>query len=256
MAAQHGTPLDFLELEGRLARFHGIIIPNLPRGLDAELMDKFSANGEAVRIILKESFTREKLDRALVTLGKKETEQKTVPLPPTILFVLGDDGRTAEEIIKSIEAKGGRVSDLEKQLVAKANEPIPPVGRVYPLVGIRGEEFATDAERTTRNIYAAAASKERQYPLLPVRAALLLRDKFITQEKLQEKLGCRYVSVMHKPVRDAEGCPRVSGLCRSGAENSVRAWDASVDSRWHRERLFVFLFPISLFPQASYRPGT
>jgi hypothetical protein len=155
----------------------------------------------------------------------------------TILWTLVDDGRSNADIVASIEAKGGKVSDWAKDISARSQEPIPPAGTEYQLVGIRGDEFADDAKRTTRAILAEA--DRRRYRKPPMRVGLLLRKKFITNEAL----GYQYVAVFHNPVRDSNGCPYVLALYRLGAGDWLRAWHARDEYQWTREDLFVFLAP-------------
>lgn len=158
---------------------------------------------------------------------------------PYALWIIEDDGRTNEELIASIEAKGRKVTDREKQAVAKANEPIPPKGTVYHLIGILGDEFPTDDHRTANVIFAAAAAQERKHGKPPIRAALLLREKFS-----QKELGYHYVAVMNDPVSVPDGDPRVSVLSRFDDEDHLEAWSASSSYQWYRVPLFLFLLAV------------
>ncbi|MGD0199877.1 MAG: hypothetical protein ABSD27_03915 [Bryobacteraceae bacterium] len=163
--------------------------------------------------------------------AKKEPEE---PATPNIIWTLVDDGRSNAEIIASIEAKGGRVSALAK---AFSDEPVPPKGTKYPLVGIRGEELPTGRERSILDIQAEA--DRRKYRKSPARVGLLLREKFISQEALG------YPCVVVFADR--------SLLLVLGAEDELDEWNTPNDRLdvvsaheelyWGSGSLFVFLAP-------------
>lgn len=166
--------------------------------------------------------------------------ENTAPIPapePNILWTLVDDGRSAVEIIASIEAKGGTVADWAKDISARSKEPIPPKGTEYPLVGIRGDEFASDAKRTTRAIFTKGECRKYRKP--PMRVGLLLREKFITQKEV----GHACVAVFHEPIRDAGELPNVLVLDLGGVGVWLYAWYGNDGGRWDREDLFLFLAP-------------
>jgi hypothetical protein len=174
-------------------------------------------------------------DRALDKAGK---EYQRVH-PAAILFTVTSDGRSFDEVIASIEAKGRRISDWAKNLVLRSGEKTT-TGVVYNFVGIRGDEFPTYRERTMENIFAEA--KRRKYPTPTVESTLLLREKY-SQNEL-EKTGLRCFPVFHEPVRYADDCPYyVLVLYRTSDGGWLDGWDANPTRPWHHERLFLFLAP-------------
>lgn len=216
----HGTASQ-LKVDGAYIEFQLAVLRALPRDIDPDIADGWRDNGESLARVLRQ---------ALFPPQPVST--------PTILWTIEDDGRTNDELIASLEAKGIEVSDYAKQIIAKANELTPPKGTVYRLVGIQGGEFPTDAKRTTKHIFAEASRPERKYCKPPLRAALLLREKFS-----QEQLGYPYVALMSEPVSGSDGFPHVLGLDRGDAESWLSAWFAFPGSQWIRESLFVFLAP-------------
>ena len=109
-------------------------------------------------------------------------------------------------------------------------------GKTYRLIIIRGDEFATDAERTTSNIRAEAA--RRHYLEPPAEVAALLRKRYT-----QEELAFSYVVVMHKPITDSNGVPILLELGRDGDGEWLNAWYDDPGFRWDRGSVFVFLAP-------------
>ena len=148
-----------------------------------------------------------------------------------VLWTVTSDGTDAT----MLEAIGRKVSSWAKDVMSKS-EFVVTKGKTYRLVVIRGDEFATDAERTTANIRAEAV--RRRYLEPPAEVAVLLRKKFT-----QEQLGFSYVVVMHKPITDSRRNPRLLALNRSDGCEWLDAWDGRPGNRWRREGVFVFLAP-------------
>lgn len=134
-----------------------------------------------------------------------------------------------------LESSGRKVSSLAKDVMSKP-EFIATKGKTYRLVVIRGDEFATDAERTTANIRAEAV--RRRYLEPPAEVAALLRKKYT-----QEELGFPYVVVMHQPITGSSGIPHLLALGRHGSGVWLSAWYGDPGEQWHREDVFVFLAP-------------
>ena len=148
-----------------------------------------------------------------------------------VLWTVTSDGTDAT----MLEAIGRKVSFWAKDVMSKS-EFVVTKGKTYRLVVIRGEEFATDSERTTANIRAEAV--RRRYLEPPAEVAALLRKKFT-----QEQLGFPYVVVMHKPIADSDCYPLLLGLDRRGDGEWLDAWYGDPDDRWYRGFVFVFLAP-------------
>jgi len=151
------------------------------------------------------------------------------------IWTVVSDGHNANALIGALEAKGRRVSNWAKDVMSKAGFKTTK-GQAYNFVVIRGDEFAVDAERTTANIFAEGA--RRRYRKPPADAAALLREKFT-----QEELGFPYVVVMHEPITDSDGYPRLLVLYRGDGGGRLYAWRAGPDRQWDRGRVFVFLAP-------------
>lgn len=148
-----------------------------------------------------------------------------------VLWTVTSDGTDA----RVLESSGRKVSSWVKDVMSKP-EFVATRGKTYRLVVIRGDEFATDAERTTANIRAEAA--RRRYLEPPAEVAALLRKKFT-----QEELGFPYVVVMHKPITGSHGGPSLLVLGRGDGGEWLDAWRGNPDERWNRGSVFVFLAP-------------
>jgi len=148
-----------------------------------------------------------------------------------VLWTVTSDGAG----VAALESAGRKVSHWAKDVMSKP-EYVVTNGKTYRLVIIRGDEFATDAERTTANIRVEAA--RRHYLEPPAEVAVLLRKKYT-----QEELGFPYVVVMHKPITDSRGDPELLALHRNGDGEWLVVWYAFPGKQWNRGFVFVFLAP-------------
>lgn len=184
------------------------------------------------------------LAEAVIRLARDEKAQaeivavleRIVRQAVKIIWTVTSDGRNASVLIGALEAKGRRVSDRAKDVMSKAGFKVTK-GQTYNFVVIRGDEFATDAERTTANIFAEGVRRHYRKP--PADAAALLREKF-TQEELG---GFPYVVVMHEPIAASCGYLLLLVLDRCGHGEWLGAWYANPGRQWFRESVFVFLAP-------------
>ena len=151
-----------------------------------------------------------------------------------VIWTVTSDGRSAEQLIVALEAKGIHVSNYAKDIMGKPAFKTMG-GMTHRLVAIRGDEFEDD-ERTTKNIFKEA--KRRGYRIPPAEVAPLLREKFS-----QEELGLPYVAVFHEPIRGSFGGPVVLELSQYVDADWLSAWGAYDDDRWIRGFVFVFLAP-------------
>ena len=157
-----------------------------------------------------------------------EVAKTVVPVWRTVT-----SGPTREQLVAGARAKGRTISGWASQLIAKVSIT---TGATYHLVVIRGEEFATDAERTFANIQDMSTSRGSLNP--PAEIAL-----FLVQFS-QKELGYRYLVVMHDPILDSDDVPVVLGVSRHvGGNEWVRAWGAYPADQFGRESAFVFLAP-------------
>jgi len=152
-------------------------------------------------------------------------------------FEVVSDGRTGEQFIASLESASYKASDYAKDVMRK-----PPfvstTGQKYKLVVIKGEEFEDD-DRITSKIRAEA--DRRDYRVPPAEVAPLLRE-LVSDEEI-ERMGLYWLIVMHEPITDSDGRPRVLGIHRYGKGRWLNACHGRADGRWGREGGFVFLAP-------------
>lgn len=157
-----------------------------------------------------------------------EVAKTVVPVWRTVT-----SGLTRDQLVTGAKANGRFIGAWACQLIAKMTVTR---GITYHLVVIRGEEFATDGERTFANIRALATT--RGYRIPPPEVALLLA------QFTQEELGHRYLMVMHDPMSGSDGIPGVLGVYRDDdGDGWVDAWRASSTRLFDRDDAFVFLAP-------------
>ena len=154
-----------------------------------------------------------------------------------IRFSVTSDGTTGEQWIARLESKGFRVSDYAKS-VLRSKSFKPTSGVTYEIAVLKGEIFS-DNERITKNIRKEA--KNRKFSTPNAEVVCLIREKF--SDKELEAMGLYWIVVMHEPIKDSDGGPRLLGANR----NSDVSWlNTSYDNpgdKWDRGDGFVFVVP-------------
>lgn len=197
-----------------------------------ELAVNFSAKLKKKGLSLAEALVRlasnEKAqDEIVAVLARLVASQQAVKA----LWTVTSDGTTNAVVLEAMGRR--RVSPWAKDVMSKP-QFIVTRGQTYRLVIIRGDEFATDVERTTANIRTEAA--RRRYLTPPAEVVALLGKKFT-----QEELGFSYVVVMHEPILDSDGGPGLLVLYRDSDGEWLYAWDGGPVKQWFRGGVFVFL---------------
>ncbi len=154
------------------------------------------------------------------------------------LLEVVSDGRNGEQFIASLKEKGFRIGDYAMQVLRK-KDFIPTKGTKYKPVVIFGKEIEEDSERTTENIRKIA--KDRGYITPPAELAPLLREKI--SDKEIEEMGVWALIVMHEPIKDSGGNPKLLLLDRRDDGQWLDTCNDYPGRRWDREDGFVFLAP-------------
>lgn len=147
------------------------------------------------------------------------------------------DGRTGERFIATLEKANYNVGDYAKQLL-RSDKFVSTNGKTYKLVVMKGDEFEDD-DRVTSKIREEA--KKRGYLTPPIEVAPLLRE-LVSDEGL-EQMGLYWLIIMHEPITDSVGHPRVLGIDRRGKGRWLNAYHGHAGRRWNRGLGFVFLVP-------------
>jgi hypothetical protein len=162
----------------------------------------------------------------------------TDPPRPKILFTVTSDDRSKEQLLADLKVLGRGVSAAAGEVI-NSSAMITSNGVTYRVVGIHGNEFATNENRTAEAVRALA--KRRGYITPPAKLALLLREKYT-----QDQIGARYGIVMHRPIfitdkGTSHYC--VLGLYSLSSEDRLTAWNGMPEHEWHSGSLFLFLAP-------------
>lgn len=104
-------------------------------------------------------------------------------------------------------------------------------GKTYKLGLVFGTEIAKDSKRTTANLQAHALREfgPQANEGLKGEFALLTREKFSNAEL--EAMGLWYIMVLHKPIVDSDGDPRVLSSNRHDG-SYVGAFYVSPSDQW------------------------
>lgn len=144
-------------------------------------------------------------------------------------------GTTGKKWIGRLQKKECTVSDQAQDILRK-KAFVDTNGKTYKSVVVFGHEFE-DEERITANIREKA--KKRGYVTPPAELAPNLREMISNEE--MEKMDILALIVMHEPIKDSGGDPRLLVLGRYGDSRWLRAYCGSPGYEWDRKIGFVFL---------------
>ena len=148
-------------------------------------------------------------------------------LPPT-------DGTTGPQWVARLVRKDIGLSNWAIEIL-NSSDFRPTVGIVNCLAIIKGQLFA-DSERQTANVCRYAESYNLSRPNVEV--ACLFRDNYSDEEI--EEMGLTWAVVMHKPVIDSVGEPRLLVAQHRGGGSRLRAYRAHPHCLWRASVGFAF----------------
>src|SRR3989344_2067345 len=136
-----------------------------------------------------------------------------------IYFSVTSDGTTGKDWIARLESKGFCLLDgYAKQLLSSLDFK-PTNGVTTEVAVLKGMLFEGD-DRTSKTIRAEADKRKLTKPNAEV--ACLIREKFADKEL--EAMGLLWIVVMHEPIKDSGGYPRLLRAGRRGGGRGVGAW--------------------------------
>jgi hypothetical protein len=119
------------------------------------------------------------------------------------LLPFTSDGTTGEEWIELLLKADRKVSDRAKEIL-RSSDFHPTSGITTEVVVLKGMLFSDD-DRITKNIRAKAAELNLTVP--NAEAACFIRLMFTDKEL--ETMGLWWIAVMHEPIADSDGNPRL-----------------------------------------------
>lgn len=154
-----------------------------------------------------------------------------------IHFSLTSDGTTGEEWIVRLESKGFQIGDYAKS-VLRSPDFHPTKGVTYQIAILKGESFENN-DRTTQKI--RVMGKKLKFITPHPEIACLISEAFTDAEL--EAMGLIWIVVMHKPIKDSGGGPRLLDANRGGNGRWLNAFYDKPDGKWNREYGFAFVLP-------------
>lgn len=153
-----------------------------------------------------------------------------------IYFTLAaTDGTTGPQWIDRLEKKGFRLSKWAKD-VLNSKDFKPTKGIVNEIAVLKGMLFG-DNNRITKKIRAEAEKRKLITPNAEV--ACMIREMFTDKEI--EEMGLIWIIVMHEPINDSDGDPRLLYVNRDGGGQWVGTTCDNPDCRWGHEFGFAFV---------------
>lgn len=163
-----------------------------------------------------------------------EPTRRWIEKDGVIYFSVISDGTTGSDWVVRLE-KRSRLSKWAKDVL---NSPDfkPTNGVTYDCAVIKGELFS-DNDRVTAKIRAEADRRKFGKPNAEI--ACLIRENFSDEEI--KAMGLWWLVVMHEPIEDSDGDPRLLGANRDDDGPWLDAYYDRPDVRWYRGYGFVFL---------------
>ena len=158
-------------------------------------------------------------------------------------FEVTGSGLHSEKWPERLKGGGHELTKWAKDVLSKPDynkNHLLKAGKVYKLGLVFGTEFANDPERSTANVQAFARrelGEQATGPELKGELALLIREKFTNAEL--EVLGLLYIAVLHSPIVDSDGDPRVLYAGRNDG-SYVFAYYVFPESQWGGNGAFAF----------------
>jgi hypothetical protein len=189
-------------------------VPKKRLGLLLNIANIFKSEGERGQQFYSflSNFVRERKSRLAVP-----TETKAVESVPrwreedgVIRFSVTSDGTIGEDWIARLKKKGFRVGDYAKQLLL-SDEFKPTSGVTHEVAVLKGMLFS-DNDRITSKVRAEATCRNLSVPKAEV--ACLIREKFTDKEL--EAMGLWLIIVMHEPIKNSDGSPRLLDVTSRG----------------------------------------
>ena len=163
-------------------------------------------------------------------------KQKWEEKDGVIYFSVTSDGTTGPQWIKRLESKGFRLmSDYAKQVLCSPDLK-PTTGIVSNIRVLKGELFK-DSDRITKNIRNEANKRKLTTPNAEI--ACLIRENFSDNDI--KAMGLVWIIIMHEPINDSDGDPRLLNANRHVAGRWLYASYDRPDDRWNREGGFAFV---------------
>lgn len=167
------------------------------------------------------------------SIEEEVTMTKTIKLTAT--------GLSGPDWIKRLEKGGYGISIWAKDLLnsPKYEKHRLIKGQEIEVVLVKRSEI--DKHPTTKEVQEYAKGKGYEMPSAEL--SLLLRES-LSDEDLKE-MGVWYVVVLHDPIEDSDGDPRVLGADRYGGGRGLNAFWDGPGRQWGGSGLFAFSVPAS-----------
>ena len=188
----------------------------------------------------REKFNFIKMKKDFFTANKKPWIEKD----GRIYFEVTTLGLTAEEWKARLTKAGHKISNWANDVLSKPDYDLNhryEADKTLKIVLIKGKEIEKDSERLTKNLKAIAVKDfgTNSVSELKGELGLLIREKFSNKEL--EEMVLYYIVVLHEPIVDSGGHPRVLRSIRRGGESWVDASCGLESGYWGEGGAFAFL---------------
>ena len=161
-----------------------------------------------------------------------------------IYFEVTTLGLTAEEWKARLTKAGHKISNWANDVLSKPDYDLNhryEADKTLKIVLIKGKEIEKDSERLTKNLKAIAVKDfgTNSVSELKGELGLLIREKFSNKEL--EEMVLYYIVVLHEPIVDSDGDPRVLRSGRGDGESRVYAGYGCESDGWRDDGAFAFL---------------
>lgn len=204
------------------------------RGQDEALLNKLGGMKNALKLL-----ACDKIDITFQSAEKRATvtaqeccwrEESGV-----IYFSVVSDGTSGSDWISRLEKQDFRLSSYAKDML-RSPDFKPTSGVTYDVAILKGDLFG-DRVRVTKSIRSQAENRQLITPNAEV--ACLIRERF--SDAQLETVGLWAIVVMHEPIADSDGAPRLLSVDRYDDGRWLRAYYGKPGNFWSGDDRFVFL---------------
>lgn len=206
-----------------------------------EVLEEGGAQVGHIKLLIRSPGTARGLVSVLDGEAKIVYEEAAKPTPRKRWFLplpeVVSEGCSGIEMVNRLRGEGYHVGHVAKSVMRSSDFKVSAAGVTYRPVVVDGANFS-DGERVSENVIRVA-TEELGLLVPPAELAALLRRLIIPTD--HERLGFRWVVVMHNLINDSSGYPCRLGLAQNGNTPALNPYPGNDSREWLPNTGFVFL---------------
>lgn len=206
-----------------------------------EVLEQGGALVSHIKLLIRSPGTVRGLISVLDGESKIVEELAAKPIPTRSWFLslpeMVSEGCSGVEMVNRLRGDGYHVGHVAKSVMRSPDFKVSAAGVTYRPVVVDGANFS-DTQRISKNVIRVA-TEELGLLVPPAELAALLRRLVIPTD--HERLGFRWIVVMHNLINDSSGYPCRLGLAQNGNTPALNPYPGNDSREWLSNTGFVFL---------------